>query len=383
MPPPAPARASGAVPLAAVAFALLACDGEDGRPGRRPSDGSSLEGPRVWQAGAAEEWLGMTELPPDTLSVTLMVTGAPTDQLSLEVRDRQGRQLSHPLDFARSINRLLPGQGLMVGTIPSASAALPLSSNYAVKAHRSGPASPQALSISAWIKRSRGAPPAVQELPLSVLLVGRAGALPAAALAATLARVGEIWRGAGIELLEAPAVRVEGPDRVMVDPALAQETPAVGEVLALSARAPGTLAVVVVDQLMLGGQTDFELWAMSGSIPVPPVAGTPRSGVLTSAAIIARDPALAGQTLAHELGHALGLYHTTERALEAGAAIHDQLDDTPACPTEADVNHDRELSVAECAGRDAGNLMFPLVERGTVQLTPGQAALARRSPLVR
>jgi hypothetical protein len=140
---------------------------------------------------------------------------------------------------------------------------------------------------------------------------------------------------------------------------------------------PGAMDIFVVEELGVGGEG---LFALSGSIPVPPVA-TPHSGVLVSAALIAHDPLWAGQVIAHEVGHALGLYHTTERS-SAGGAIHDLLDDTPACPAAADVDHDGTLDARECDGQDGGNLMFWATARGATQLTAGQAAMARRSALV-
>jgi hypothetical protein len=135
---------------------------------------------------------------------------------------------------------------------------------------------------------------------------------------------------------------------------------------------------VIVDELSIAGDG---LFALAGSIPVPPVAGTPRSGVVVSAALIARDPLWAGQVIAHEVGHALGLFHTTERP--AAGAIHDQIDDTAACPAGADVDGDGALSAAECEAYDAANLMFWATPRGAARVTAGQAAMARRSPLVR
>jgi hypothetical protein len=332
-----------------------------GRPG---SSGSSLEGPDSWQAGAEGHAL---IVPADALSVTLLARGPTGELLALGVRDDAGRVLVDPADPEGSPNRFLRGHGLSVGAIPAGTATLPLAGRYVISA-------PAGATVSVWTKRGGPGVPAVQELPLTLVLVGRAGSL-GSQLDLALGELGRIWRGAGVEILEPVRVRVEGPAQVAVDPALGSDSPAVAAALSLAPA--GALALVVVEDLNVGGEG---LFALSGAIPVPPVP-TPHSGVLASAALIAHDPLWAGQVIAHEVGHALGLFHTTERP-SAGAAIHDLLDDTPACPAAADLDRDGALDARECDGADGGNLMFWATARGATQLTAGQAAMARRSALV-
>jgi hypothetical protein len=356
-------------PATAVLLLLLACDGE-----RRESDGSTLEAPRSW-TGAAEESIA---LPADALSVTVLATGAPTDLLSLGVRD-PGRLLVDPTAPEGSLNRVLRGHGLVTGALPSSTAALPLASSLAIGAVKLEDASGQPVTVTTWVKRAPGGVvPAVQELPLAVLFVGP----PPPGFDVALGELGRIWRAAGIELGEPARLQVEGPAAVAVDPALGSDSPAVGAALRLSERAPpGTLALVVVRDLTLAGG-ELGLWALAGGIPVPPRGGTGRSGVVVGAQLLARDPIWGGQVIAHEIGHALGLYHTTERPL-AGGAIHDQIDDSAECPAAADHDGDAALSAAECDDHDAANLMFWATPRGATRLTSGQAEMARRSALVR
>jgi hypothetical protein len=317
-------------------------------------------------------------LPADTLSVTLLATAAPADVLSLGVRD-PGRVLVDPTAPEGSLNRVLRGQGLVTGVIPSSTAALPLASSLAITAVKLASASSEPVTVSAWVKRAEaGRVPAVQELPLAVLFVGP----PPPGFDVALGELGRIWRAAGIEVREPVRLQVDGPTRVAVDPALGSDSPAVGAVLRLSEQAPpGTLALVVVQDLGLAGG-ELGLWALAGGIPVPPRAGTARSGVVVGARLLARDPIWGGQIIAHEIGHALGLYHTTEGPLVNGA-LHDQIDDTADCPAAADRDGDATLSASECDGHDAANLMFWGTPRGATRLTVGQAAMARRSALVR
>jgi hypothetical protein len=345
--------------------------------GRAPSDGSTLEGPRALAVGP--DGVIDLQLPADTRSVTFLATGPGSAPLSLEIRSGQ-HLLTDGQAPESSLNRLLPGPGLLTAVLPSGSAVLPLASRYAIRPMRLEGASGDPVMLSAWVKR--GPPPAVQELPLSVVLIGRAPAGLGAGLAIALGELGRIWREVGIEIGEPAVVAVDGPAQVSIDPTLGSDSPAVGAALSLSARAPaGTLALVLVGALPLGG-TGESLLALAGGIPVPPLGGTARSGVLVNAPFVAHDPIWAGQVIAHEVGHALGLYHSTERAT-AGGAIHDPIADTPECPAEADVDHDGTLAPSECDGHDAANLMFWATARNATRLTAGQAELARRSALVR
>jgi len=59
------------------------------------------------------------------------------------------------------------------------------------------------------------------------------------------------------------------------------------------------------------------------------------------------DSQLLGETAAHEMGHQLGLFHTTE----SGGTVFDILTDTAEC-------RNGNISAEECEGYGAGNVMF-------------------------
>jgi len=341
------------------------------------SDHTWIEGDRVW-----DDWKIGFPLPANALSVTVSATGAATEVMSFQVWNGE-RVLVDGTSPETSLNRVLRGRGMAVGGIPSSSAALPLGGDLRVELQRlpAPPFESRSPSGRVWLKVAMNGPavPAIQELPITVVLA----TAPPPGLDQAMAELRRIWRAAGIEVLPTMQVQASGPPVVTVDPQLGSDSPMVGEALLLSkGAAPGSLALVVVGDLALPG-SDLGLWALSGSIPVPPILGTTRSGVLVSAAFLQRDATLSGQILAHEVGHALGLFHTTERPLIDGQPIHDQLDDTPACPAGADRDQDGFLDGGECAQHDAGNLMFWGTVRGATTLTPGQAEMARRSALVR
>jgi len=67
------------------------------------------------------------------------------------------------------------------------------------------------------------------------------------------------------------------------------------------------------------------------------------------------DSQLLGETAAHEMGHQLGLFHTTE----SGGTVFDILTDTAECLTSTkDFNNNGKMSAEECEGYGGENLMF-------------------------
>ncbi len=117
---------------------------------------------------------------------------------------------------------------------------------------------------------------------------------------------------------------------------------------------------------------------ISGGIPGPPVAGTPNSGVIAAtfgglSTLSSHDKNLLGETIAHEIGHYLGLYHTTE----SSGARFDPVSDTGEC---------RKSNPAPASCPDGANLMFFAAGGPTIPqtiLSPGQRFVLRHAHLVR
>lgn len=108
----------------------------------------------------------------------------------------------------------------------------------------------------------------------------------------------------------------------------------------------------------IGG--DYGILGYSGGIPGPARKGTSQSGLILNTfgniySMPDGDLSLQGETLIHEAGHYLGLWHTTERK----GMDFDPLSDTPECPSWSyDFDSDGLVSPKECYNQDGQYLMF-------------------------
>lgn len=105
-----------------------------------------------------------------------------------------------------------------------------------------------------------------------------------------------------------------------------------------------------------------------GAPGVPGMHGNEGAGLVFTSEYLASRADMTGQTLAHEVGHFLGLRHTTEH----GGTEADPISDTPVCS-----NPDRGSSCP-----DATNFMFPF-SLGSSQetISDGQGFVLRRTLL--
>ncbi len=143
----------------------------------------------------------------------------------------------------------------------------------------------------------------------------------------------------------------------------------------------GRINVFFVQDFLEVGTLGF-----ASAIPGPNgVHGTAGSGLVISIDSHlddagALDVTTMGETIAHEIGHQLGLFHTTED----DGVEHDILDDTPFCGIENDTDGDGQVGAEECADFDGHNVMFWVSgDLRQNQLSPTQLDILSASPVVR
>lgn len=173
----------------------------------------------------------------------------------------------------------------------------------------------------------------------------------------------EIWAGFGLTLQATY-------DNVDITPNLdypSSDNTAIAEATAGSA--PGELTVIVGEDI---GADSFWL-GYAGGIPGALVPG-PRSAVIVGwlscagpdGAFSDSDMRIAGETMAHEVGHFQGMFHPNETDYNNW----DALDDTPGCGSES-----------ACVAANGNNLMYPLTVDGIgpqESLTPQQVGVVMR-----
>lgn len=211
-----------------------------------------------------------------------------------------------------------------------------------------------------------------------------------AALQAALEEVDRIFARADIFIGDVRQVEVRGAllDRGTPLPAAEvsqgfrrlrsqyQVLPQLPKLLELSAGA-GNVALdvfFVADIEAIGG----DVGGIAGGTPVPlGMHGTAGSGLVIASDmyVAARDAVKFGRTLAHEIAHALGLFHTTE----VDGSVFDPLPDTPVCAKQRDANRDGLLDASECRDFGADNLMFPTSDATGSTLSDDQVAVLQRA----
>ncbi len=153
--------------------------------------------------------------------------------------------------------------------------------------------------------------------------------------------------------------------------------PQLPELLALSAGA-GNTALDVFFVASIESQAEADVGGIAGGTPIPfGMHGTGASGLVIATDGLADDPQQLGRRLAHEIAHALGLFHT----VEMNGNVFDALLDTPVCETSRDRDRDG-LDARDCEGAGADNLMFPTTDATASNLTPDQAEVLRRAMLL-
>jgi len=190
---------------------------------------------------------------------------------------------------------------------------------------------------------------------------------------ATVDELRGIYANAGITIGTVRTFDITGADETRYS--IIRDFTDVYRLLALST-APGStlddalsVNVFLINDFNISGLEG--LLGLSAGIPgVPGVHGNGGAGLVFSSANLDDAPTALGQTLGHEIGHFLGLRHTSER----GGAEYDPLADTPQCSAPE--------NGFSCP--DVSNLMFPFsVGSDQRNVTDNQRFVLQRNPLVK
>lgn len=274
--------------------------------------------------------------------------------------------------------------------LPQAPSQIPTPGPWAVSLSRLGLFNSTA-PLTAIVLRGDG-PPEHGRLSLNLHFVGVTGITAKSAgsnlfMQTVLDKVRKIFAEAYLEIGEVRYYDLNDSDeeRLSVIDTIYGANSEFAELMERSKGDPFGIDVFFVDEI-LGNKSGFSLLGLSGGIPGP--AGA--HGLATSGVVIAlgfyypdvnkgfKDQQVRqlGQTIAHETGHYLGLFHTSE----GRGTKHDPLSDTPKCLPKNDKNDDGYLFGSECTGKGAENLMFWAASAAAEQLTLEQRAILLRNP---
>jgi hypothetical protein len=197
--------------------------------------------------------------------------------------------------------------------------------------------------------------------------------------------VKQIWGNAGVNVDSANIkyIDITGSDATTYRDL---QEPDLGKLMMLSnntAAQTNALNVFFVHTITGGSLDGYIILGESAGIPGVPLLGTSGSGMAVTTSDFPSGLFDIADTIAHEGGHWLGLFHTTE---SAGTSF-DPLPDTGECPqSQFDSNGDKIMQPGECInGHGAENEMFWTSVNSITHtgMTPNQSFVLLRNPAVK
>lgn len=237
---------------------------------------------------------------------------------------------------------------------------------------------PATVSPTLFVKHAES-PPTIGAFDLDIWIVENQYGFDAAAaeadslLATAIGSLRNVYDNAGIAIEEIAFRDVVGaPHLAVVD-----DIDELAELFSIpDGDRNGRAAIFLVEQIDLTSQG--VILGIAPGIPGTPfVSPGPHSGVAVSLLALDAGPGQLGETMAHELGHFLGLEHTTE----SNGVDHDPIGDTPECPS----GQSGYASPQACANYDGYNFMFWTNFGGPTsqsEVSPGQRQVMNSNPSV-
>lgn len=307
-------------------------------------------------------------VPEGTQGFSILAEGNGADLMIIgEMRDPNNRKIYDFQDPFNSKVRFFPSDGLITQTVPTSPRSAPTAGAYKFRLIKDGGS--KSINVRALIKTADGDLDSAT-VDVNFFFAKLSGGLSAATAesdAAFQQAVTEMQRLLGSQGVTVGDVSYcdmasADQDKFSVVDSVDGPTAELGQMFSRSGDADalgckaGGLNFFLVQEIV-GGRAGYIILGIAGGIPGPPpgVDGTTHSGVAVTMSGYTRNPRQIAQTMAHEGGHYLGLFHTTE----AEGTAFDPLDDTVECPNSKDSNGDGIVSYEEClSGGGAGNLMF-------------------------
>jgi hypothetical protein len=357
-------------------------------PDAEPPDGAVPDGERVVVVFEGE--VALDDMTPFTLAPPL----GPEEALFLEARgapdavyqftavdDARGPRIGEPAGGAVSRTSANPetATALLPNTDAPFDAASALGGELRVQVRALGGGAGRVMLRALRVRRPAAALRVQVVVPSTAEFAGAADALVTFA-DALASRCTERF---GVEVtVETTTLGPAAPTELFIESAAGD----LGGFSTLAAALPEDLGpglrLYLVDQIHDGVD---RIGGLSGGLPAPASPGRGAAEVTAVRAKLLPDfPEAVADAGTHELGHALGLWHTTEPFGDRA----DPLEDTPTCPLVCDTNGDGALFARECGGRAEGeapcrgtadNFMFWTLG-GDWVATPGQRQVVRRHP---
>lgn len=329
------------------------------------------------------------DIPDGALGFSIIGENAGNDLMIIgRMVDPNGRTIYDFQDPFGSEVRFFPSTSTITQMVPSSPRSAPIPGRYTFNLIKEG--GTRNINVRAIVKVADGEPQ-TGELDVNFFFANLSdldanGARNDADFQSAVTELRALYAQRGIELGSVSYCDLASGDRdryAVIDSVeganseLDQMFAKSGQAAALGCNGDRALNFFLVQEIV-GGRAGYIILGVSGGIPGPPgLQGTTHSGVAVTMSGFRRKPKQLAQTMAHEGGHYLGLFHTTE----AEGTAFDPLPDTPQCTSDA--NRDGVVGYNECTGSGAENLMFWAAGDNARDVTNDQGFVVLRNPAVK